>query len=598
MSLIRAQKPVNKRFVAVIITLHACIVLISSCLQSPTRNEVAHVPAGLDCLVSCDFRLYCVNPPLAKMIATLPILALGPKTDSILSPKVPGIRSEWVVARTFAADNASNYFALIWSARLAGIGCSLLAGWIVYRWATNLYGGRAGLVSLVLWCFGPNVLAHAPLATPDVPATVAGLAASYSFWRYLRTGDWRLAIVSGVALGLAQLTKFTLVILYVVWPIMWFLHWADPSNTLFRSAPLKKRLLFAAAILTLSILTINLGYEFNGSFRILGDYQFVSRELAGERAASVAGDGRYVGNRFSGTWLGRVPVPLPADYLIGIDLQQADFEGRFRSYLAGEWRDRGWWYYYLYGLAVKVPLSTWALVLWGMGLTLFRHPSSARPAEELSLWLPALAVLALVSSQTGFNHHLRYVLPMAPFVMIVTGKLGYFLQPGRWRTGVIVLVLLGASVASSLRVYPHSLSYFNELAGGPNYGHKHLVNSNIDWGQDLFFFQRWVDRHPEARQIGLAYFNFIDYRVFGKEYGHVPPDPSGMGLDPMAAAQFGPHPGWFGVDVYGLTEGQYKYFERFTPVAKAGYSIFIYHITLEEANRARAEMGLPALPEP
>jgi hypothetical protein len=262
--------------------------------------------------------------------------------------------------------------------------------------------------------------------------------------------------------------------------------------------------------------------------------------------------------------------------------------------LAGEWRDRGWWYYYLYGLAVKVPLGTWALVLWGVGLTILRHPASARWVEELTLWLPALAVLTLVSSQTGFNHHLRYVLPMMPFVVVATGKLGYFLQPGRWKVGAVVLLLLTASVASSLRVYPHSLSYFNELAGGPDNGHRHLVNSNIDWGQDLFFFQRWVARHPEAQPMGLAYFN-IDCRVLGIDFGKVPPDAGGKSLE-HEMARCGPHPGWFGVDICSMTEGQYKYFERFTPVAKAGYSIFIYHITSEEANRVRQDMGLPPLP--
>jgi hypothetical protein len=53
--------------------------------------------------------------------------------------------------------------------------------------------------------------------------------------------------------------------------------------------------------------------------------------------------------------------------------------------------------------------------------------------------------------------------------------------------------MLAWSVGSSLWYYPHSLSYFNELVGGPMGGPKHLLDSNIDWGQDLFYLKDWLD---------------------------------------------------------------------------------------------------------
>jgi hypothetical protein len=41
---------------------------------------------------------------------------------------------------------------------------------------------------------------------------------------------------------------------------------------------------------------------------------------------------------------------------------------------------------------------------------------------------------------------------------------------------------------------------------------------------------------------------------------------------------------------------QYRYFvDDFTPVASAGYSIYVYHITLDEANRVRRGLRLPEL---
>jgi 4-amino-4-deoxy-L-arabinose transferase-like glycosyltransferase len=586
----------KRTLIAGLLIAHATLLLISSRLQFPTRNEVAHVPAGLVCWEG-NYSLYSVNPPLWKMLATLPTHFLNPNLSGIRLPHWPGERPEWQDAHAFAVSNAPHYFTLIWSARLAGICWSVIGGWIIYRWAQELYGGQAGLLALALWCFGPSILAHAPLVTPDVPAAVAALGATYIFRHYLRHGTWGRAAAAGVLLGVAQLTKFTLLLLYAVWPVLFLLYALDQGNRAFRLVPLRTRFLQAAAILALSLLMVNLSYEFDGTFQPLGEFQFVSRTFTGKRPVEQHAD-TPAGNRFSGTLLGRLPIPVPADFLIGLDVQRRDFEGRLsQSYLRGEWREYGWWYYYLYALAVKVPLGTWALVLWGIALTALWPRCRPVCAEELTLWLPAIVTLVLVSSQTGFSHHFRYVLPALPFVCVATGKLGQFLNCNHWKAGTIVAALLVATVTSSLRVYPHSLSYFNELAGGPDCGAEHLVDSNIDWGQDLFFFRAWEDRHPEARPLGLAYFNYIDYRVIGTKYDEVAPDPGPGPATLVESTQVGPHPGWFGVDIYSLKEGPYKYFADFTPVDKAGYSIFIYHISPAEANAARRQRGLSPLKE-
>jgi hypothetical protein len=233
--------------------------------------------------------------------------------------------------------------------------------------------------------------------------------------------------------------------------------------------------------------------------------------------------------------------------------------------------------------------------------------------DELVLWLPAVVILVVVSSQVGFSHHMRYVLPMFPLVIIATGKLAYYLRPQRWRTGLVVGLLLLATGGSSLAVHPHYLSYFNEAAGGPDNGHKHLLDSNIDWGQDLLFLRDWLERHPEARPLHLAYFNQIDPGIVGIDYTLPPPGPTGLFQNDEAyGATLGPHPGYFAVSVNllhgmsGLTPDgagglraaspeTYQYFREFNPIAKAGYSIFIYHITLDEANAVRQRLGLPLL---
>ena len=251
-----------------------------------------------------------------------------------------------------------------------------------------------------------------------------------------------------------------------------------------------------------SLYVLNLGYGFLGSFRRLETYSFVSRTLAGTAAGVGGWESSASGNRFAGTWLGRIPVPLPEDYVAGMDVQKRDFEQPCWSYLGGEWRDRGWWYYYLYGLAIKVPLGTWLLMALVVVMRMGTAERSVRRRDEVVLLAPALVILMFVSSQTGFTRHLRYVLPIFPFVFIWLGQVVRVLKSPR--EARVAAAALAWSIASSLFVYPHSLSYFNELIGGPQRGHWHMENSNIDWGQDLLYLKRWLDRHPEASPLGLA----------------------------------------------------------------------------------------------
>jgi hypothetical protein len=142
------------------------------------------------------------------------------------------------------------------------------------------------------------------------------------------------------------------------------------------------------------------------------------------------------------------------------------------------------------------------------------------------LLAPVAAVLALVSSQTGFNHHVHYVLPIFPFAFVWTSKVARAIDRRHRNIATPAAGALLWSVASSLWCYPHSLSCFNELVGGPKHGHEHLLDSNIDRGQDLLYLKRWVEEHPDARPLGLAYcLPFLDPRIAGMEYTLPPSGP-------------------------------------------------------------------------
>ncbi|NQT14212.1 MAG: hypothetical protein HQ582_15765, partial [Planctomycetes bacterium] len=347
-----------------------------------------------------------------------------------------------------------------------------------------------------------------------------------------------------------------------------------------------------AAMLLLGVYVLNLGYGFEGSFTRLGDYRFLSRVLAGKTTDPETG-----GNRFSNTLLGGVPVPLPKNYVQGADLQKWDFERTRWSYLRGEWRTQGWWYYYLYGLAIKVPIGTLVLIILAAIASARWRVFRAPWRDEIYLLIPGLIILVLASCQLGLNKHLRYVLPILPFLFIWMSKVALSVALRRTALACVASLALSWAIVSSLWVFPHSLSYFNELVGGPRNGHAHLYSSNIDWGQDLFYLRRWVDEHPAARPIWLAYYLYlVDPKVVGLDY---PVCPKGRcsETEGRSPQDLGPWPGWHVVSVCQIRRQsrRYRYFLEFTPVDRVAYSMNVYYITLEEANRVRRRIGLSEL---
>ncbi|NQT13208.1 MAG: glycosyltransferase family 39 protein [Planctomycetes bacterium] len=508
------------------------------------------------------------------------------------------------VGSDFVKANGSYSLWLFTMARWACIPFSLLGGYICFRWASNLYGGASGLLATALWCFSPFILGHASLITPDAHAAAIGVAAGYVFWLWLCEPSWSRALGAGIVLGLAELAKFTLVIVYPLWLIIWIgLRMAERSHTGVKR--LLREIGQLALIMLISLYMINLWYGLEGSFQRLADFRFQTRWLTGLPSLEEIPHGGA--NRFIASGVGAVPMPLPRNYVQGIDAQKLDFEGRMWSYLRGEWRMGGWRHYYLYAVAIKVPLGTWLLVLLALVLTIFGRGYSASWRDEMVVLAPLLAILAFVSSQTGFSIHSRYVIPALPFLFIWTSKVAraFEMSPLTRRRVAMATMVGGAltwSVGSSLAVYPHSLSYFNESVGGPRRGPEHLLDSNIDWGQDLLHLNSWLNAHPRVQLDGLAL-----HGLYPATLARIPETlrpPPGVRAEFVqrdsvgSEGRFGPKPGWYAVSVNCLYDRsrQYRHFLNFEPAAMAGYSIYIYHITPEEANRVRRQLGMAELP--
>jgi hypothetical protein len=356
--------------------------------------------------------------------------------------------------------------------------------------------------------------------------------------------------------------------------------------------------------------------------------------------------------------LASVPAPFPEHYLLGFDEQKIETEGiptrfpqamqaidsgdwekarrilrtsgeettGYRVYLDGEMRDTGWWYYYLAALAYKIPEGTWLLVLGGLVSLARRTRTRAAWADELMLWTIPCVVLFTISFLTDINLGLRYVLPIAPYVFIATGKVVPAVERRRrwWRMmgrGMIALCL-GLTISATASIHPHYLAYFNRACGGPDRQPAHLIDSNLDWGQDLVALREWCRRNIPNERIGLAYFGQINPSIFSLRGDHfdwfLPPvDP---GTVRPTTGRPSPYlhrpasrltPGYYAVSatlVHGLPwrlydsapvsaretdawqpawdafkPSAFSYFSVFLKQHQIGHSIYIYKISPEEA---------------
>jgi hypothetical protein len=251
---------------------------------------------------------------------------------------------------------------------------------------------------------------------------------------------------------------------------------------------------------TVAIFLLNLGYLFSGTFTRLGDYEFCSQFFGGHEASPSK-----LGNRFADSILSPLPVPLPKDFVLGVDFLRHEVETKYWSFLMGEWKFGSWWYYYCISTLVKTPLPTLIAAL--LGLIVYVRKWDADECSTLAMIaIPAVIAFATISLQGGFNHHHRYVLMIYPPMFVLASALPKCMQQKNTWSRVSILLCL-STVYSSMSAFPHFLSFFNSTVGSDN-GWRVLSYSSVDWGQDLLSVNQWITQHPSHRPLkfDLNYF--------------------------------------------------------------------------------------------
>ncbi|MGL6194418.1 MAG: ArnT family glycosyltransferase [Thermoguttaceae bacterium] len=545
--------------VIALLLLQGAMLAYLNWATSLNRTEVGHLGAAVYFWKTGRFDVFHVNPPLTRMIDGIPIVLAAPEYDwKSYSPR-PQDRSEWSIGASFINANSPEKIRWVtFLSRCSLIPLILLGSWFGYRFASELYGQPAGVIFLVLWIFSPLILGWGATICPDVVAASLGIIGIYTFWHWLKNPTLWNAAIAGVTLGLLPLAKLTWIIAAPLWIIIWAV-WKFKNAKQF------------VAILLLALYVINMGYGFDGSFRQLKDYKFLSQTLSGNEVNEKSYSAKP-GNRFEKSLLGYVPVPLPAEFVLGIDTQKRDFERGIESYFCGVTSEHGWWNYYLVTLAIKEPLGVWGLFLLTIFVSCFAKNFNSSWRDELILIIPMVSLLIFISSQTGFSLHPRYIVLVLPFVYLWVSKLGQAFTLKNRIVSLFTSGLLIWVIAGSLWYYPHSMSYFNESIGGAKNGPKYLLGSNVDWGQNLYFLKSWHEKHPEAKPLHIVYSGAESLERIGIQVETTIPE----NLEP----------GWYVIGVNELYGSkQYEKFRSLKPVDRIGWAIYVYHITEETATK-------------
>ena len=564
------------------VPLHLILLMANIIANSATADETAHLASGIAMWQQGRFDLYAVNPPLVRLIAALPAYLSIQEFRSSHMQDDPGLRPEWSIGRDLARQLGREFLLLVLFGRLACMPFSVAGLLVTSIWASKRLGWCSGLAVATLWTFSPIILANGSLFTSDLGSGSFGFIAFVTFNRWLRRPSLGNAILAGIVLGLAEATKMTLVVLFPLYLLVWISRRAiEAFRKTVPSARLALRSQVAefGLIISLALLTLGALYGFTGMLAPLGSLKFYSNSLGGVPTIKNASDGaNYVrsGNRFKNTILGKFPIPVPAPYLQGLDIQRRDFEGgwfAFDSYAAGMKAKHGWWWYYFYCMGVKSPIPLLFLFLLAIPPSIRWAWAAMKEPGTLTQVVIPLAITALIISETSFSRCFRYVLVVWPFYMVVLSTtLSSYASFATQKVASICLIFYALT---SLSATPQHLSYFNLFVGGSMGGHHALLDSNLDWGQEMFRLNVWRSEHP-SEPLFLAVAGTLDPDVLGIQY-RWPPE-SNPGIVPEL------EPGWYVISANQLhgfdSRGEgWEYFRNLTPVERVGHTLFVFRVT-------------------
>jgi len=448
-----------------------------------TTDEPLHYQYGYRVLNGAPERTSALNA------STMPFSSVHAMTSGNLA----------LVASMVGISPGASWSDQLKRGRYATIALSLLLALYVVRWSYELYGRNGALLSLSLYVFDPNLLAHGQLVTADLPAALMTTMALYHFWHFLKLGGKQRALFSAVTLGLSQLAKYSCVYLYPIFLALAAIYWrfkpasgaTEPDRSHSLSWNLRRSFIAITFFVAVSIVTINLGFGFSGIGTPLSGYTLKDPFFKKLRATPI---------------IGNLPLPLPVPYIQGLDLVK--FEERMGEawgniYMAGQLRVNhhngtlhGFPGYYFYAAFFKVPIAKQMIFLVALFGSFSRRGQRGLRREEIFLLVPILVYWVSLNFFFNAEVGIRHVLPVVILATIFCGR--FLANPESKLRRYTALVLVVWTAASALSYYPHFISYFNEFVPDRKLAYRHLADSNLDWRGNEWYLTEYVRRHPDV----------------------------------------------------------------------------------------------------
>jgi hypothetical protein len=464
--------------------------------ESVTFDEVAHIGAGVSYWQKLDLRFNEEHPPLAKVIAAIPLILRGTRADyshiswTNSTQFLPhAFLGEWVFGEWLLTRWNDPVRTLAW-ARLPMLMLTLILGWVVFAYARKMGGDWGGLLSVAAYVSTPTFIVFGPLVLTDLAVTLFCLLTLWRFADLWQQPTRKNAALFGLCLAGALLSKFSSGLLF-------FAFGAFALSTRLLALPktpqgkpelrawrrlrwqwtLKSTVLAAATVYCFYFL-----FSLNQSTDAL--------YLIGHSAAWVP--------------LRRLLMP-PWLYLRGLVVFA--FGSSRPTFILGHGYPHGVWFYFPVMLVLKSPLGFLGLLALAPAIALEqkRHPRrlSAIPKAEALRWRVLWVSLAVFTSAcllTRLSISIRHfsiplillILMLAPLPRMIQSL---HREAPSWARGATALTafLAASSLLTAARAYPNYFPFFNALTRShPVYWW--ASDSNVDWNQALPEVRKFADQ--------------------------------------------------------------------------------------------------------
>lgn len=586
------------KLIAVIIIISALVLEITSVWNdSPVVDEIPHIGAGYSYVVQHSYQFNPEHPPLAKDLAGLALLTLNLNQTAFSKNYIANwptdVNGEWNFGRALIFQTGNDAITLVRVAKLPMLLFFIISAWIIFIWAKKLFGDKAALLAIFLFSFTPTIIAHSRLVTTDI-ALLAGIMASlYFFERYLENQTPKNFWIAAIMFGFGLLTKFSaflLIPLIVLLAMVWAYANHQKLSGIIRMA-------------WKAVLIIVFGFAF-----VVGPiYQL---HLLGYSKEKQKADATVVlstyGNRAFADpviWISDKPFLRPfAQYGLGVLMIFQRNVGGNQTYFLGNLYQKAVKSYFPVVYALKEPIPFLILfVMSVIGFFIYVRSKEKHLKDWLRIHFAETAIFmwALLYWATSINANLnigiRHLIPVyGGTAILVAGQLSVLYEHVKLKKAFLafIVALCAWLLAETLMVFPYYLTYFNEFAllrpkateGQAGYisgGHNYVVDSNLDWGQDLKRLADWVDKN-NIKKISLDYFGWADQSYYlGKKFNWIR---SSQYTNAKDFLRDNPNGGYIAVSATFYQQSissdkNYGWLEDYKPIIVIGNSIFVWEIS-------------------